>query len=630
MTFRTCRQILLFSLILFNTSVFALPTIQLSPAFPVHDQCQVIPESVMLPPQGTQKFELFGCPVDHWAATQGDIDSNGFYTAPAELGAYIITAHSTTGNQASTTVTVANVPVITPVNVWLEQGGNVTLNVVGGIPPYSWMATAGFISGSGNSVKYNAPDVSPMEPVTVTVTDNQGESFEAIIYVVPPLSANQAEIYIEPGQTTVIEVTGGVPPFDWIDKRGSMMNVRTEEPRNNFYSNVIGEHTITIMDRKGNVATVLVHVVSKLIVTPYMRYMHTQETRTFRVLGGVPPYSVTVIGDGNIESTISQDGIFKFTSGSTANGKVTIEVRDNISQTVLVYAFVAGEFSVSPEKLYVEKGGEAEFKVEGGFGNYSVFASCGFAEIDSNSGEGNYTAQNSYGECNITIVDDSSAQEMTIPVIVISEPVISPTIATMMPGESRTFMVSRGIPSYEWAFEGGTLKAMNSSNSVVQITVSEESGTYELSVMDAKGNIATATVTVFQPLLILPTSYPVYQGESVVVRFNKLGGLGVCDWHLGDLPEVIKGDDFVVVKPWTDVELGTQYVVACRDQNGDVAQSSIIVGTLLCDLDGSVSIDEQEVQICLDTFFNGENLNGVTINNVQLYVNIENFIRHVP
>ena len=593
----------------------------------VHGKCQVTPESVMVTSQGTQKFELSGCPVDHWTATQGNIDANGFYTAPAGLGTYTITAHSTATDQASTTVTVANVPVITPAKAWLDRGGNVTLNVVGGVPPYSWVTTAGSVPSSGNSVKYAAPSVS--QEVTVTVTDNQGESSEAVVYVDQPLMASPEEIYIEREQTTTIQVTGGVPTFNWKATMGHI-TINTEIGENAYTApNVMGEYTITITDRKeGNITTVPVHVTSALKVTPNTRYMNTNETETFRVLGGVPPYAAIVTGegdDGDIDPT-SQDGIFKFTSSDVADNDVIIEFSDNIGQTVQVHAYVELAFSASPKELYVDKGGEVKFKAEGGTGSYTVEFQCGFVEINPNSGMGTYTAPNRYGECSL-IVRDSSGQESHITAFIErSIPTISPAIATMAPGETRTFMVNRGAPPYEWAFAGGVVKAMDSSNSVVQITAPQTGASYQLTVEDNAGNVAAATINVEQPLLISPTSYSVYKGESVAVRFYQLGGVGACDWQLADLQEVTRGDDFIVVRPRTDVELGHQYTVACRDQNGDVAQSSIVVGTLPCDLNGNVSIDEQEVAICMDKFFNGESLNGVTINNAQLYVNIENFI----
>jgi len=601
----------------------------------VHGKCQVTPESVMVTSQGTQKFELSGCPVDHWTATQGNIDANGFYTAPAGLGTYTVTAVSTAGDQASITVTVANVPVITPANAWLDKGEYVTLNVVGGVPPYNWVATAGMISGSTNSVKYTAPGAS--QEVTVTVTDNQGETYEALIYVDLPLRATREEIFLEPGETAKVAVTGGVPPFDWQTGKGEMQTVRTEDAGYNIYTapRMMGDDSLNIRDRKGNETTVAIHVISIAKVTPYIRYMKREETKSFTMLGGIPPYSAYVVdGDGSINPTSdSQDGKFQFTSGSTANDDVTIEFADSSGQKVQAHAYVERKLLASPMILSVDKNGVHKFTVTGGTGGFFIVADSGFAEIDAQTGVGTYTAPNRYGEYGLKVVD-SSDQEITIKAVIErSIPTISPSIATMTPGETRTFMVSRGAPPYEWAFAGGLVKSMDSDKSVVQITAPQTGGSYQLTVEDAASNVdpatgafPAATINVFQPLLISPTSYSVYKGESVAVRFYQLGGVGACDWQLADLQEVTRGDDFIVVRPRTDVELGHQYTVACRDQNGDVAQSSIVVGTLPCDLNGNVSIDEQEVAICMDKFFNGESLNGVTINNAQLYVNIENFI----
>jgi hypothetical protein len=88
---------------------------------------------------------------------------------------------------------------------------------------------------------------------------------------------------------------------------------------------------------------------------------------------------------------------------------------------------------------------------------------------------------------------------------------------------------------------------------------------------------AADSVNVFQPLLFSPKSHSVYVGENVTVRFDKLGGAGKCDWIFTDLEVIEKKDNYVLVRPRTDVEVGTNYKVLCRDQNGDIAEADIIV-----------------------------------------------------
>jgi hypothetical protein len=373
-----------------------------------------------------------------------------------------------------------------------------------------------------------------------------------------------------------------------------------------------------------------VHVVPPLLVTPHQRFMEREETKQFTVASGVPPYTAVVIGEGYIEPAKSDDGYFKFTSGMDRNQDSVIEFRDSVvdeERVVKVNVRVIGPLQVvPPEMLYIPFGSKNSFKVTGGTGDYFAVADRGYAEIDPETGIGSYTAPDVAGSFYLTIVD-SSSQEIVIPTIIgYKQPFISPSIATLAPGEIKEFMVSYSVPKYDWEFEGGEWQGMDSQNSVVQITAPLIAGIYTLSVIDGRQNEAMATITVIQPLMVSPVSYLVYRGESVAVRFEKRGGFGVCDWNFTDLQEVEKGDDYIVVRPRTDVEFGTEYMVGCRDQDGAVAQSKIVVNGLLIDLDVDGFISEEEVLISIEKFFKGEELNGVKLDRRQLFLHLEAFL----
>jgi hypothetical protein len=590
----------------------------------------ITPEEVTLPRGGKQQFTAFGgSGTITWIAREGDIDNAGNYTAPQGLGTYEVTARDASGNKASVKVVVAEeVLIITPAKVWLDKNETRTLNVVGGTSPFCWTASAGSFSPKcGETVTYKAPNVSPTEPVTIKVSDNRGNTSEATAYVDLPLLADVEKFFIEPGQTRPVRVNGGIPSFDWQTNQGLLEKPTTEKAGENIYTapKVMGDDSITIRDRKGNTTTVAVHVIRTLSVSPQKRYMKKNETKTFTVSGGVPPYSADA-SMGEIEPKQSDDGTFKFTSPGVGDQDVTIKFSDNGGQTVEVHAYVERQLRASSTTLYVDKNGKTKFKMTGGTGGFFAQADSGFADIDEDTGVGIYEAPNRYGEYDIKVVDSSEQETVMTAVVERQVPVISPLKVTMATGETKTFMVNRGAPDYEWAFEGNTWQGMDSGNSVIQITAPQTAGVYKLTVEDINGNVAKepAIVTVFQPLLISPTSYPVYKGESVAVRFNKLGGSGACEWILTDLTEITKGPEFLVVRPRTDVELGTTYTVACRDQNGDTAQSKIIVGSLPGDLNGDGVIDDDEAQIAMDKYFNDEeSLNGVPMDKNQLFLHIE-------
>ena len=62
-----------------------------------------------------------------------------------------------------------------------------------------------------------------------------------------------------------------------------------------------------------------------------------------------------------------------------------------------------------------------------------------------------------------------------------------------------------------------------------------------------------------------------------------------------------KTDNYIVIQPRTDVELGTQYQITCHDQKGNQAHSTITVAQLQNDLDsdGFINVDEASKSITL-------------------------------
>jgi hypothetical protein len=545
----------------------------------------ITPENAVLPPNGTKLFSVSGeVGKVQFTATKGTITASGEYTAPAELGVYTITATDEAENKATVQVSVKNSPIIIPAQAWVDRDGKIKLDVVGGKSPFAWHTTAGTIDVEGSSVEFTAPSESIT--ATVTVTDNLGETSQAEVFVDIPLRATKEVTCVQPGEKVRVAVTGGLSPFEWQVGNGQMETVRTEDVDYNYYTapQIMGEDIINIRDRKNNETEVKVYVTEAIKVTPNVRYMKRGETKSFTIVGGVPPYTVIVVdGNGTLAPDISEDGRFTYTAGNVADKDIIIEVSDNCGQTVQIDVYVERKLRltcvcgcfISGSVLYANKGTSIKFKISAG---YFVETDSGFAEIDENTGIVTYELANRYGESTLTVIDSSGQTKDFIIKLERLPPVIVPSTVTIAAGETKIFMVTRGVAPYEWTFEGGLVEAQNESKSVVKVTIPKTAGTYQLTVEDSAGYIAEATtVNVFEPLLISPNSYMVSQGENVTVRFDKKGGAGKCDWALADLQEVEKTDEYIVVRPSTDVEVGTTYSVFCRDQNSDIAQANIIV-----------------------------------------------------
>lgn len=587
----------------------------------------ITPANITLAPLATITFSTPGVSGVNWIAEKGTIDSKGNYTAPADLGKDTVTAKDNAGNEATASVTVGNIPVITPAMAWLEKSGMSDFDVVGGTPPYTWSVTAGKITPSTSSASYTAPGVSG--EYTINVKDSLGQESTAVVYVELPLKATRQEIFLKPGETAKIAVTGGIPPFDWQTIKGDMQDVRTLDAGYNYYTapNVMGEDTITIRDKKGAETTVAVHVTQPLQVTPSIRYIERKESKNFTVVSGVGPYTAAIIdGDGDIVQSKTDEKIFTFTAGSTADDDVVIEISDNSGQKVQVHAYVETSLKVTPSIIYLDKNSKTSFRVSGGTGGYVATASAGFAEVDPETGKGVYESPSRTGKYTITVYD-SKDQELKIQVEVAkTTPVISPSVVYMEAGEKRTFMVNMGAAPYDWSFEGALVNKLTDDGSTVEIVAPNVARSYKLKVSDAAGMEAEATVSVSQPLLISPSAMTIYQGTSPSLRISALGGIAPYQWSGTEIiPEGKDGESFAIIKPSARVEVGKSYTVSCRDSAGATASMNVIVSRLPGDLNGDGVLNDDEMKGVINAYVEGSAVQGVDLNPETVYSHVEAF-----
>ncbi|MBF0102329.1 MAG: VWA domain-containing protein [Desulfobacterales bacterium] len=577
----------------------------------------ITPSEVSLVPKSTQQFSVAGGTGTYkWSATQGNISTTGLYTAPDLFGTYTITVTDDSGNEGSATVSVGNYPVITPAYAWLNRKGEVDFKVVGGVAPFYWIVSAGDYTQTDNAIRYKAPDAST--DVTVEVTDSRGQKSRATVYVDLPLLPSKEIIYIEPGQSTQVAVTGGFPPFEWKASQGDLKDVVTEYAGFNIYTapKVMGQNQIVVRDQTNRTATIEVHVTQPLRVTPNTRYMKRMEEKSFTIVSGVPPYSGRIVsGDGDIEPQESNDGIFKFTSGNTANSDVEIEFMDNSGQIAIVHAYVETSIKVSPMNMYAERNETYSFKVSGGTGDYFAQADWGTVDVDPETGVGSYLSPGRYDDYTITIYD-SSDQSVDINVKVEkTTPVISPSVGVfMIPGETKSFLVNRGVKPYDWSFEGNTPIVNKKDDSIVEITAPQASGVYKLIVTDVNGNTAETPVTVSHPLEVSPAIYTLYKGEDAIVKVKAVGGFPPYRWITTNLEVVYEATDYISVRTPLAADISGEFSVICKDSMNAVTQMSIVITSIPGDINSNDQLEENEIQYVIDNFFIGNQLNGLQLN----------------
>jgi hypothetical protein len=628
---------------IYNPSRVATATIT------VDDIAHITPENVVLPPGGQQQFRLSGVNDNiRWTTTGGYVE-DGDYTAPEELGSYEVNAYyDDADNYETAYIEVIDQPVITPKKSVVGIGGEATFEVTGGEPPYRWTATDNSCSiieqnDDQSVVTYRCSQAGNV--TTITVTDNFGQESQskATIEVSSILTATRNNVYITQFQTETVGVTGGIPPYNWNTNNGGNLNdLFPKKLGEKIYSapNVLGNDVITITDSANASVNINVYILEPLSVTPQVVYMKPDETTTeISVVGGMPPYKATAS-----QGSINQSD-FSFTSGSEEDD-ITITICDQIleddggprCEEVTVHVRRNDLKLVNlPEQVTIET--EYPIQIAGGTGGYFVSPVLGkISNLDPETGVATYIAPNSIGEDTITITDKSgNTLEYTIEVVGYILPVIQPASIYLAPGETYTFSASRGVPPYVWSFNGGVHEdGFNEDNTLVKITAPQTTITYTLSVTDTREKqLVNATINVFQPLKLTPDSPKVYKGEFAKVRINKLGGVGKCNWSSDtlslsadkDSPGTIldTAPEYIIVKPRTDVDFGTQYKVTCHDQNNDEAHSTITVSQLQNDQNSDGLIDAEEAETSIEQFFAGE----AGMNKTMLYLHLELFMMSI-
>lgn len=154
------------------------------------------------------------------SAIGGTVVNNSTYatfTAGGTTGSVRITVTDTANASVTATVTVAGAPgalVVSPLTATVAAGGSVNYVVSGGVPPYTYTASAGTFVGA----KFTAP--SSAQTVTVTISDSATHNVTATVTVTgggggtPPAAAScggtyQLNLAGYPGTLSIVQSSSG-------------------------------------------------------------------------------------------------------------------------------------------------------------------------------------------------------------------------------------------------------------------------------------------------------------------------------------------------------------------------------------------------------------------------------------
>jgi len=349
---------------------------------------------------------------------------------------------------------------------------------------------------------------------SIQVVDSAGGN--VIISVTVPTSpvANlaisaPAAVTLVPGNTVQYKINGGVGPFTAVASNPNVVAVASGVDTLSVTAANPGTSTVVVYDRTGASSKFELTVsgssesANLYTTAPESFFMPSKATATYKVAGGLGPYTVTSANTAIVNAAV-ENGVMTVTSGSTA-GKTTLNIRDAKGSLVVVTANVSGDsavplYTTAPSSISIGLGDAPSYSIQGGIGPFTATSSN--ASVAKASVTGNtlkITGLNS-GVADVVIFDSTGASVKVTATVqggAATVPLYStaPESITVAVGSKPTYTIAGGASPY----------TVTSSN-VNVITVSQTGTTFTatgvaaglaaISIHDANGTAVNITVTV--------------------------------------------------------------------------------------------------------------------------------------
>lgn len=335
-------------------------------------------------------------------------------------------------------------------------------------------------------------------------------------------------VTVLPGESKRLPISGGVPPYQAVSAESAVAAAAVDGP-----ALVVGgvapgaSTTITVSDRAGTTQTVTVTVgtsVPLLTTAPSALVLGVgaSEARTFRVSGGVRPY--TIVGSAPLVATVTQLDEEQWRIQGVAMGDMQVRIRDAAGTELSVAVTVGSpELRISSDALTLPIGMPATVVLSGGQKPYSVAGGIP-AAIQVRQVSGSDSTYEIVGLLATNDVDvvfmDASGKMVKVKVTAntaTTQVRVSPSAVSLgeQSGSAVQFSVltaARGVPAVFSSFPGlvsvsaVTAPQFNADGSILTPAtfVGTVSGSacvtadtpVTLTVIDSHGSIGTAVVTV--------------------------------------------------------------------------------------------------------------------------------------
>jgi hypothetical protein len=450
-----------------------------------------------------------------------------------------------------------------------------TFTATGGIPEYRWSGTAPpGLSISTRGVLTGTPTTAGNYNVNVTVMDApatvaSGNFTLEVKAAAQPLAittgaALPAAMAGQP-YSQVFAATGGQPGYRW--SAGALPDglVMRSDGLLSGSPTAAGGFTfsVRVTDNAGATATgtftLQVQSPPLQIVTPVPQHTFTTGdvlSLLLQATGGAPPYTWSVIGqlppgvsllDNALSGTLQAAGSFSLylqvvdSAGKTATEVCVITVVGRVL-TIAPSSLPDGTVGVPYSVGISVPGGSPPYVwsvtgLPGGlYFNYATF------EIT-----GNPTAWGT-SVVSVSVTDSTGGKGLTNLSLKIAPPALAVTTADVLPqatvglAYSEVLTASGGVPPYRWSVPAGSSGpfSLSPEGLLTGTALGAGSYTFEVQVQDARGALASTTLSVTVALPVLAISTAELPGATVgsfySAAFAATGALGTVTWSASGLP----------------------------------------------------------------------------------------------
>jgi Big-like domain-containing protein len=484
-------------------------------AFTLTNQAPITlsPASAAVAPRGSVTFAAAGGSGTGYvfaiqsAPSGGSIDpTTGVYTAGTvalvtdvvtvtDNQAHTVHANVTVGAALSLSSTPNQVPPRGPA-VFSTAGGSGT----GLIYAISTNRSGGTIDASGHYIAGQNDSVTDV----ISVTDSVGNTATASIVVGAGVALTASATQTPPRGTLTFSASGG-SGAGFVFAMGADASGGTINSASGVYvaGGAFGvTDVVTVTDSLGNVAAANVTVGAGVTVAPAAPSIAPRGTLTLSASGGSGSgYSFAIVTNASGGTIDVVTGVY--VAGGTPSSTDLVTVTDSLGNSGTASVSVGGGIAVSPSSLTTPPRGSQAFVASGGNGAGYVFTLTSHPSggtVDAATGA--YTAGAVGSATDVLSVVDPLGNHSTVTITVGPGLAVTPTTATVSPLGQQALSVSGGTGSgYNF-----TLSSDPSGGGIDPLTGLYTAGVIGnvadvVTVLDALGNTATATITVTASLV---------------------------------------------------------------------------------------------------------------------------------